>query len=57
MEGNIPSDWQAGNIVPMWKRQGDVHDTGKYRGIKLLGHVFMLLERILDRRIRIKGEG
>ena len=28
---------------------------GKYRGITLLGHVFKLLEIILDRRIWEKG--
>ena len=51
-EGKIPREWQTGLIVPIWKRKGDVHDPGKYRGITLLSHVLKLLERILDRRIR-----
>ena len=51
-EGKIPREWQTGLIVPIWKRKGDVHDPGKYRGITLLSHVLKLLERILDGRIR-----
>ena len=28
-EGRIPKEWRVGLIVPIWKRKGDVHDTGK----------------------------
>ena len=35
-EGMIPKEWRMGLIVPIWKRKGDVHDPGKYRGITLL---------------------
>ena len=47
-----------GLIVPIWKRKGDVHDPGKYRGITLLSQVLTLLERVLDARIRrtVKGD-
>ncbi len=31
-EGRIPKEWRMGLIVPIWKRKGDVHDPGKYRG-------------------------
>ena len=41
-----------GLIVPIWKRTGDVHTPGKYRGITLLSQVLKLLERLLDARIR-----
>ena len=50
--GRIPKEWRMGLIVPIWKRNGDVHDPGKYRGITLLGQVLKLLERVLDARIR-----
>ena len=46
-----------GLIVPIWKRKGDVHDPGKYRGITLLSQVLKLLERDLDARIRTRVEG
>ena len=39
-------------IVPIWKRKGDVHDPGNYRGITLLSQVLNLLERVLDEMIR-----
>ena len=32
-EGRIPKEWRIGLIVPIWKRTGEVHDPGKYRGI------------------------
>ena len=35
-EGRIPKEWRMGLIVPIWKRKGGVHDTGKYKGITLL---------------------
>ena len=56
-EGRIPKEWRMGLIVPIWKRKGDVHDPGKYRGITLLSQVLKLLERILDARIRRRVEG
>ena len=43
-------------IVPIWKRKGDVHDPGKYRGVILISQVLTLLERVLDARIRRRVE-
>ena len=37
-EGEIQEERRTGLIVPVWKRKGDVHDPGKYRGITLLSH-------------------
>ena len=50
--GKIPEEWRTGLIVIVWKRKGDVHDPGKYRGITLLSRVLKVLERILDGMIR-----
>ena len=55
-EGRIPKEWRMGLIVPIWKRKGDVHDPGKYRGITLLSQALKLLERVLDARIRRRVE-
>ena len=41
-----------GLTVPIWKRKGDVHDPGKYRGVTLLSQVLKLLERVLDAMLR-----
>ena len=44
----------------IWKRKGDVHYSGKYRGIMLLSQVLKLLvvlERVLEARIRRRVEG
>ena len=56
-ERRIPKGWRVGLIMPIWKRKGDVHDQGKYRGITLLSQVLKLLERVLDARIRRRVEG
>ena len=56
-EGRTPKEWRMGLIVPIWKRQGDGHDPGKYRGITLLSQVLKQLERDLDARIGRKVEG
>ena len=32
----VLKEWRMSLIVPIWKKKGDVHDPGKYRGITLL---------------------
>ena len=34
-EGRIPKEKRMDLIVPTWKRKGEVHDPGNYRGITL----------------------
>ena len=46
-EGMIPKRWRMGLIVSIWKRKGDVHGPGKYRG-----QVLKLYDSVLDARIR-----
>ena len=55
-EGRIPKEWRKSLIVPIWKRKGDVHDPGKYRGITILSQVLKLLERVLYAMIRRRVE-
>ena len=45
-EGRMPKEWRMGLMVPTWKRKGDVHDRGEYRGITLLSQELKLLERV-----------
>ena len=56
-EGRIPKEWRTGLVVPIWKKKGDVQDPSKYRGITLLSQGMKLLERILDKRMRVVIEG
>ena len=56
-EGRVPKEWRLGLIVPIWKRKGDVHGSGNYRGITLLSQILKLLERVLDARFRRRVEG
>ena len=51
-EGRIPKERRMHLIVPTWKRKGDMHDPGNYRGITLLSQVPKLLERVLVALIR-----
>ena len=51
-EGRIRKEMRMGLIVPIWKRKGDVHDPGNYRGITLLSQGLNLLERVLNAMIR-----
>ena len=29
-QGKVPEEWRRGLIVPIWKRKGDVQESGKY---------------------------
>ena len=53
----FPEEWGTGLIVPVCKRNIDVHDQGKYKGITCLSHMLKLLERILDGGIRAIVDG
>ena len=44
-DGRRPKEWMMGLIVLVWRRKGDVHDPGKYRGIRLLNQVLKLCWR------------
>uniref|UniRef100_A0A1Y1MCV0 Reverse transcriptase domain-containing protein n=1 Tax=Photinus pyralis TaxID=7054 RepID=A0A1Y1MCV0_PHOPY len=50
-EETVPTDWDEGLVVPIFKK-GDPHDCGNYRGITLLSTTLKLYERILERRLR-----
>ena len=40
-------------MVPTFKGKGDVTNCGSYRGVKLLEHGMKIIERVLERRIRV----
>jgi len=51
-QGEIPADWQASVVVPVYKSRGDPLVCGSYRPVKLLEHGMKVMERILERRLR-----
>ena len=48
----IPDEWKESVMVPIFKKKGNIHECGNYRGIKLLSHCMKIMERIIDARIR-----
>jgi len=51
-EGSIPEDWKSSVVQPIYKGKGDPMECGSYRGIKLLEHAMIVVERIFAHRIR-----
>jgi len=49
----IPEEWKTSVAVPIFKGKGDVMSCGSYRGAKLLEHAMKIVERVLERRIRL----
>ena len=50
----MPREWELSTLIPIYKDKGDPMECGSYRAIKLLGHGIKLLERVLERRLRMK---
>lgn len=46
-----PRDWNGICTIKMYKQKGDVLNCGNYGGIKLLEHVFKMLERRVRREV------
>ena len=55
-EGCIPTDWQENFIVNLYKGKGDALNRGNYRGLKLIGQVMKVLERVVEGLIRQRVE-
>ena len=48
----MPEDWKESEMITVYKQKGDILDCGNYREIKLLEHVFKVLERVVKGRLR-----
>ena len=51
-DGVIPQDWQSSVIVNCFKGKGDALERGNYRGLKLVGQVMKVIERVIDKLLR-----
>lgn len=49
--GYYPQEWPIGNLLPLYKKDGDKKDPNNYRGITLLSCLGKLFTNILDRRL------
>ena len=56
LEGCIPTGWQEGFIVNLYKGKEDALNRGNYRGLKLTEQVMMVLERVVEGLIRQRVE-
>ena len=54
-EGAMPREWELSTLIPIYKGKGDPMECGSYRAIKLLEHGMKVLERVLERRLRMKS--
>ncbi|GJR27882.1 retrovirus-related pol polyprotein LINE-1 [Tanacetum coccineum] len=48
----MPDEWRLSEVIPIYKNKGDAQVCSNYRGIKLLGHIMKLWERVIERRLR-----
>ena len=48
----MPEEWKTSVVVPIFKGKGGVMDCGAYGGVKLLERAMMIVERLLENRIR-----
>ena len=49
----IADEWKTSVVEPIFKGKGDVMNCGSYREVKLLEHDMKVIERVLERRIRV----
>ena len=55
-EVHIPSDWKLPNTVSLYKGKGDALSKDNYRGLKMMGQVMKVIERVPYSVIRSQVE-
>ena len=53
-EGAMPKEWKLSTLIPIYKGKGSPMECGSYRAIRLLEHGMKVLERVLERRLRMR---
>ena len=48
----MPEEWRASTLVPIFKNKGDIQECKNYRGIKLMSHTMKMWERVIEKRLR-----
>ena len=49
----MPEEWKTSVVIPIFKGKGDAMNCGAYRGVKLLEHGMKIVERVLEKKIRL----
>ena len=49
-ENKVLEDWDMSVIVNCFKNKGDATERGNYRGLKLLGHMMKVFERVIEQK-------
>ena len=49
---DVPKQWNEGLITSLWKNKGDREDMNNQRGITVSSSISMIMEEILDNRIK-----
>ena len=56
MGEQMPEEWRRSVLIPSYKNKGNAQCCGNYRGIKLMSHAMKVWERIIEARLRDRGE-
>ena len=54
-EISVPDDWLKSVMVDIYKGKGDVFVQSNYRGLELLNHGKKVVERVMDKLMRVLG--
>ena len=49
----MPADWASSVAIPISKGKGDIMNCGMHRGVKLQEHAMNVVEKVLEKRLRI----
>jgi hypothetical protein len=47
----MPEEWRQSILVPIFKNKGGVQSCTNYRGIKMMGYIMKLCERVFEHRL------
>ena len=49
----MPAEWALSIVVPIFKGKGDIRNCSCYVALKLLEHGMKVVERVLQKRLRL----
>ena len=55
-EKGMPEDWKTSVMMPIYMGKGYMTNCRAYRGVKILEHAKKIVEKVLEKRIRVLVE-